>query len=332
MLVLVCESPPVWAGEASNATAAQALFDEGKQLATVGNYAAACAKFMQSQELDPGGGTLVHLAACHESEGKTATAWSEFNEALSWARRDRRADREAYAKARLEEIEPRLVKLTVAVAPRSRAAGLAISRDGRALPEIEWGIAIPVDPGEHVVGAVAPGYIPWTKRTRVDRQTGSVAVDVPALVLDPSRLGTVPAPFNAAAPTPTAAVPSSAPGGPDSPSDPFDSGATRRRVGIALGAGGLAGLAVAVAFDVRAHSKAASRDAAAQDGDAEKTAALHAEARSAQTMAFVLGGAALAALGTGVWLYLTAPAATRVVHVVPQVAANHVGFFLEVVR
>ena len=178
-VLVVCVSPAVWAGGGNDAAAAQALFDEGKQLAAGGNYPAACAKFLQSQQLDPGGGTLMHLAACHEGEGKTATAWSEFNEALSWARRDGRADREAYAKARIKEIEPKLVKLNVIVPPQGRVAGLAVTRDGRALADVESGTAVPVDPGEHLIEAGAPGHAPWARRVRVDRQTGSVVVAVP---------------------------------------------------------------------------------------------------------------------------------------------------------
>jgi hypothetical protein len=335
-VLVVCASPAVWAGEENNAAAAQALFDEGKQLVAGGNYPAACAKFLQSQQLDPGGGTLMHLAACHESDGKTATAWSEFNEALSWARRDGRADREVYAKARLKEIEPKLVKLNVIVPAQGRVAGLAVTRDGRALADVEWGTAVPVDPGEHLIEAVAPGHTPWARRIRVDRQTGSVVVAVPPLVPDATRLAVTAPPSSAAAATPTATAPLTTPplqGSPsDSPSAPSEPGATQRAWGIGLGAGGLAGLAVAVAFDVRAHSKASLRDEAAQAGNADETNRLHSEARTAQTTAFILGGAALAALGTGVALYLTAPEATSAVHVVPQVAATQFGILVKVVR
>jgi hypothetical protein len=336
-VLVFCASPAATAGEASPAAAAQALFDEGKQLAAGGNYATACAKFTQSQQLDPGGGTLMHLAACHESDGKTATAWSEFNEALGWARRDGRADREAFAKARLKAIEPQLVKLTVVVAPQGSLPGFAVTRDGRVLGEQEWGKPVPVDPGEHLIEAVAPGRTSWTRRIRIDRQTGNAAAEVPALVPVAPRVAATATP--AAIATPAAAVPATfaaapAPGAaaPDSPPDSSDPGSPRRAVGIGIGAGGLAGLAVAVVFDLRAHAKASSRDDAARAGDAEATASLHNQARSAQTTAFIVGGVALAAVGTGVALYLSAPRSTSDVRVVPQVAANQVGVLLEVVR
>ena len=59
---------------------------------------------------------------------------------------------------------------------------------------------------------------------------------------------------------------------------------------------------------------------------------MHSEARTAETTAFILGGVALAALGTGAALYLTAPEATSAVQVVPQVAANQFGILVKVVR
>lgn len=314
-------SPIVRAGETNNAAAAQALFDEGKQLVASGSFAAACAKFAQSQQLDPGGGTLLHLASCHENEGKTASAWSEFNEALSWARRDGRADREAYAKARLKELEPKLVKMTVVVAPSIRVAGLVVRRNGRPLTEAEWGMAVPVDPGEHLIEALAPGHAAWVKRTRVDRQTGNIVIDVPLLAANvPQLAGSTPAPT--AGPTTITAEPSTT----------FAPGANQRMAGIALGISGLLGLGVALGFDLRAHAKASDRDEAARAGNAAATDAFHQQALSAQTTALIVGGAAFAVLGTGIVLYLTAPKSTGNVHVVPQMAANQIGVLLEVVR
>src|SRR4051794_36073101 len=61
------------ASHAEGAGAAEVMFAEGRRAMKQGDYATACAKFAESQRLEPGGGTLMNLAACHEKQGKTAT-------------------------------------------------------------------------------------------------------------------------------------------------------------------------------------------------------------------------------------------------------------------
>src|SRR5687767_5129377 len=103
-------------GSGQSATA-QLLFDEGRALTKKGDYAAACPKFVESHKLDPAGGTVLHAADCHQSEGKLATAWTEYNDALSFAVRDRRPDREKIAREQIAALTPRLGKLKITVSP-----------------------------------------------------------------------------------------------------------------------------------------------------------------------------------------------------------------------
>src|SRR5262245_2596708 len=94
---------------------ADSLFNEAKKLLARGKPPEACAKLAESYKLDPAGGTLLNLGMCHEIEGKTATAWTEFELALALARKSRRADREKAAREHMTALEPRMSRITVTV-------------------------------------------------------------------------------------------------------------------------------------------------------------------------------------------------------------------------
>jgi hypothetical protein len=162
----------------SNSALAESLFGEGKQLMSADKFAEACAKFEESYKLDPAGGTLLNLALCHEKLGRTATAWSEFNDAETTARRDGRVDREKFAAEHVKALEPTLSRLTVVVPQDSRVAGLELKVDRTALGEALWGTALPFDPGTHLVTATAPHKRAWTGTivlgARGDRQQVTV--------------------------------------------------------------------------------------------------------------------------------------------------------------
>ncbi|WP_170229114.1 hypothetical protein [Polyangium fumosum] len=166
------------------AAEAEVLFREGKQLMGEKRYAEACPKLAESHRLDPGGGTILNVALCHEAEGKTATAYRELGEALAWARTDARPDRAEIAHERLDALERKLARLVVVLGPGARAAGMVIERDGASIPEASLGEPAPVDPGEHVVVATAEGKAPFRATVRV-APGARVTVVVPALA--PSR-------------------------------------------------------------------------------------------------------------------------------------------------
>ena len=69
------------------------------------------------------------------------------------------------ARQRAQALVPRLSKLVISV-PREVAAtpGLEVQRDGVAVGRALWEVPVPVDPGEHVVTARAPGKRGWEGR------------------------------------------------------------------------------------------------------------------------------------------------------------------------
>jgi hypothetical protein len=157
------------------------LFKEGRTLVDQGKFAEGCRKLEESQRLDPGGGTLLNLALCHEKEGRTATAWTEFTEALGIARKDDRPQRAEIAQQHIEALEPTLSRLIVQVPPASDLTDLEIKRDGTAIRRAAWGTAMPIDPGEHIIEAFALGKIPWKQAVTVGGKAETKTITVPVL-------------------------------------------------------------------------------------------------------------------------------------------------------
>jgi len=172
-----------------SAAVARQLFDQGRTLMANEDYERACPKFEEAMRLDPGGGTILNLALCNELRGKTATAWAQYDEALRWARRDGRADREELAAKHRAELEPRLAKLVVVLASGAKVAGMSVRRDGVPMGEGSLGEALPLDPGEHVLEASAPGKKPFRGSVRL-REGETSTFSIPPLVTLPRRAPT----------------------------------------------------------------------------------------------------------------------------------------------
>jgi hypothetical protein len=159
-----------------------------------GKFAEACPKFAESYRLDPATGTLLNLASCHEGEHKVATAWLEFTEAVASAKRDHRDDRVKFAEEHLAAIEPKLSRLSVTVASDADIAELKVQVDGVVVLAAARGIPTPVDPGEHVIEATAPGRKSWSQRIKVGEQAQSLTVTVPLLPAEAAQPATPPPP------------------------------------------------------------------------------------------------------------------------------------------
>jgi hypothetical protein len=181
-LAFFCWSGPAPAEPtAEDKALATQLFKDGRRLVDDGHVSEGCRKLEESQRLDPGGGTLLNLALCHEKEGRTATAWAEFTEALGIARRDLRAQRIEMALTHIASLEPRLSHLVIQVSPSTDLPDLEITRDGSRLQRAAWGTAMPVDPGDHVIAASAPGKLAWKHIVTVPPDSASAVVAVPPL-------------------------------------------------------------------------------------------------------------------------------------------------------
>lgn len=149
---------------------AETLFFTGRGLMEAGRYAEACQKFAESYRLDPAAGTLLNLAVCHEKEGKIASAWGEFKQALSDAKKADRPDREELAAEHIAAIEPELPFLAINVPPDARVIGLEVVRNGSPLLSGSWGTELPVDPGPVEIVVRAPGYVAQSRKLTIERK------------------------------------------------------------------------------------------------------------------------------------------------------------------
>ena len=166
---------------AADPAAAQALFDNGKRLMSQRDYGQACAAFQESQRLDPGMGTLFHLADCEERLGRTATAWADFLEVGAEARVKGETTREAAANDRAAALKSRLARLVVDPGAEQGTPGLTVSRDGEPIGQGQWAIEVPIDPASHVILARAAGEGTWRTTVRIRRSGANSLVTVPLL-------------------------------------------------------------------------------------------------------------------------------------------------------
>jgi hypothetical protein len=183
--LLACmDAGAAWAQAATDKAAAEALFDEGRKLINKPDdpaaWAAACEKFDASVKRLPQIGAQIALASCYEKIGKTASAWAAFRTAATAASKAN-DKRQRFAEQQIAALDARLSKLVIRLETLDRPAALEVKCDGRALTPAELGSALPVDPGEHVVEASAPGRVSWWTRLSIAATPGIVEVPVPVL-------------------------------------------------------------------------------------------------------------------------------------------------------
>jgi hypothetical protein len=156
---------------------AQALVQEGHQLAAAGRWDEACHKLASSKALEPAAGTVLDLADCYEHTGKTASAWTTWVEGAALAEKAGQSDRAAQARDRASLLEPVLSRLTIRVA--GLVPGIVITRDDMRVDAASFGVAVPVDPGTHTVRASMPGHLPWSQVVSVPAGPANVEVVIP---------------------------------------------------------------------------------------------------------------------------------------------------------
>jgi hypothetical protein len=300
---------------AEEKAAAEAVFEEGLRLIKQGKFAEACPKFEMSQRVEPGVGTMLYLAECYEKTNRTASSWAMFREAASLAETSGQTERMKMAQARAARLEPRLAWLNIEVSKGALVPGLSLKRNGVTVAADLAGTPTPVDPGEVLVEASAPGRIPFSTKVAITAKAHVVVTvptlppvaDPPPAVPPPPRPAPEPA-HVAESPPPAALAPS-----PERASPPPAKSGGRSLVPWIVGGAGVVGLGVGGYFGLKAMSNADDARAGCPNGLCNEKVG-HTAASDARTdakisnVAFALGGVALA---TSVVLYFTLPTQTE---------------------
>jgi hypothetical protein len=286
--------------------AAEALFDRGIVALREGKLEEACARLEQSNSIERGIGTMLYLAECYEKSGRTASAWALFREAASEAQAGGQLERATAGRQRAERLESQLARLTIEVPPEHRVHGLEVRRNGTLVPQGAWGVALPVDPGEHVIEARATGFASQQQQVVVEKGPSLQRFEVPRLEAAPVAA--------ISAPEVDATLDAGPPKGgtlaaPSAPPEPPRGLSKLKIAGIALGGAGVVLLAVGTGYGIRAIKK---NDEAKQDCSANecrtsdgKEASDDAWRASKVANVGVIGGAAL--LAGGLLTYFLAP-------------------------
>jgi len=290
--------------------AAEALFDQGVRLMKQNSFTDACPKLEESERIDPAVGTLLYLGECYERVGKTASAWATFREAASLAGNSNQVDRARIAAGRAQDLEPKLSRLSVELAPEvARIPDVVVKRGTQRLEPSLYGTQLPVDPGEYRIEVTAPGYETWTTPIKVEAGGASASVRVPGLIksatppVTPTATATLPPAMGQQQP-PAKLPPAAKPG--------LSTGQT---LGLVVGSVGVIGLGLGTYFGVRAIGKNSDAEPFCRENrcvqagfdlteKAKKSAA-------AANVAFAAGGA-LVAIGGVIFLSTGARDADRV--------------------
>jgi hypothetical protein len=274
--------------------AADALFDSARTAMAKGDFAAACEQFRASDQLDPALGTELNLADCEEKRGHVASAWELYRTAQE--KLGEKDERVALARSRAQALEPRIPKLTLTLA--SGAPKDSTVREGQVdLGSGTFGVALPVDPGAHVLVISAPGFQPRTVQISLkegEARTLSVGPGAPLAAAPVNARSLATQPLAAQAPAPRV----------------HPSG---RTLGFTLGGVGVAGLGVGAIAGLLEIGKKHTVDADCQADKSCTSAGLDA-AHSARTLeivsnvGWVVGAAALSA---GVYFLLSSGASEK---------------------
>jgi hypothetical protein len=238
--------------DAQETAAARALAVDGVRLAQADQCGEAIEKLDRAEKLKHSAIVLSHLGQCQVKLGK----WVEGSESLRKMLREPLPENpspaldEAYRKAQLtlRDLKPRIPSVRILVAA-PREANVSLKIDGQDVPSTVIGVALPADPGDHVIEVSAPGYLRASAPVKlVAGASASVQLE---LKRDPAMPEPKPAVAASAEPKPAVQLYDRAPPPAPARAEERSSGAGKVLAYVAYGVGA-AGLGVGLGFGAAA--------------------------------------------------------------------------------
>jgi hypothetical protein len=287
---------------ASALVAARELFREAGQDADAEKFGLALEKYRRVALVKETGQVRFNIARCEEQLGQIASALADY-ELVERDMRDSHGDADAdlrnTSRERGNVLRSRVPRLTL-LAPLPEPPNFVVRLDGTVVADAALGVPLPVDPGRHRVEASAGGRIPLTRELEVrEKETTRVALQL-----------------EKSAATQQAEADTTGGGG-------GGGGSGQRTAGwIAIGGGAVLGV-VSIVFLAAHNSIVSDVTSECPGGACASSSALkdangrHGGANTDEGLSIGFAIGAVAAIGTGVALVLTAKSAPAQVAVHP---------------
>lgn len=280
-------SPPASAQDPKELSQARAKFQQALELKQGGNWPAALRLLREVGAVRMTPQVRYHIAVCEEKLGKLVAALGGYELALADAEA-MHPDFVAEVQASVEDLRARIPKLVIERGPGGEAA--AIELDGISLGASSIGVEVPVDPGPHTLMAKAPGKRPFSETVTVnEEESRTVTVTLASLGSDE------PEATESGSVTPAA-----------------EEGPRYGVVPYVLGGVGAAGLVASGVFFALHRSSVSGLDERCPNQDCSDLSGAERQqaqqdldaARSREVVMWSTLGVGVAALGTGLTLYL----------------------------
>ena len=251
LTALALSTPALRARAQAAAADEEALIKHGLELREEGDDEAALREFRRAHELSRSGRALAQVALAEQALGHWTDAEAHLSEAMHheqepWVARNMRLFRQALA-----DIQTHLGSLELS----GGAAGAEVLINGARAGTLPLGAALRVPAGSVALEVRAPAHLPMLRTVIVP--AGGLAREPVVLIPIPSSserasASRPPPPVHVDVPPPPDTV--VAGGGAAAP--PSSGWSTRRKVGTAIAAGGVASLAAGIAFHLIRNSRA----------------------------------------------------------------------------